>query len=300
MWRTPVSGYLRGVGQAILFGVIASSALVLGALVGGRLRLPSGLAALAFAAGHSSRPSPLRCSRTPTRRRAFGARHSAWRSGRWCSPWSARLDRMAEGHRKDDHGGEKLDLDAAAQDAPASQHLSAGRRPGSVGGRHPGWSPENLVLGVALGEGSGGIALLAAIFVANFPEALVGSASMREQGRSRLSSWAPGLCARCCWSSPWFSVPDHCRERRTRRSRYLWPLPRAPSSRHSPTRSCQRPTSMAARPSLSTAAGFLLSSAAAVRLTARRHPGARLGCLRTATPSTTWHSCAVASTVAVG
>ena len=33
---------------------------------------------------------------------------------------SQRLDRMAEGHRKDDHGSEKLDLDAAAQDAPAS------------------------------------------------------------------------------------------------------------------------------------------------------------------------------------
>jgi zinc transporter, ZIP family len=33
------------------------------------------------------------------------------------------------------------------------------------------------VLGVALGEGSGGIALLAAIFAANFPEALVSSAS---------------------------------------------------------------------------------------------------------------------------
>ena len=48
------------------------------------------------------------------------------------------------------------------------------------------------MLGVALGEGSGGIALLAAIFAANFPEALVGSASMREQGRSQafiLGTW---------------------------------------------------------------------------------------------------------------
>jgi zinc transporter, ZIP family len=35
------------------------------------------------------------------------------------------LDRMAEGHRKDDHGSEKLDLDAAAQDAPSPRHLSA-------------------------------------------------------------------------------------------------------------------------------------------------------------------------------
>lgn len=48
-----ISGYLRGVGTAILFGVIASSALVLGALAGGRLQLPKRVLAgmLAFAAG---------------------------------------------------------------------------------------------------------------------------------------------------------------------------------------------------------------------------------------------------------
>jgi zinc transporter, ZIP family len=41
------------VGKAILFGAIASSALVLGALVGGRLQLPKRVLAamLAFAAG---------------------------------------------------------------------------------------------------------------------------------------------------------------------------------------------------------------------------------------------------------
>jgi ZIP family zinc transporter len=46
---------------------------------------------------------------------------------------------------------------------------------------------------VSLSEGSGGIALLAAIFVSNFPEALVGSASMRTQGRSHafiLGTWS--------------------------------------------------------------------------------------------------------------
>ena len=39
-------------------------------------------------------------------------------------------------------------------------------------------------MGISLTEGTGGIALLAAIFVSNLPEALVGAASMREQGRS--------------------------------------------------------------------------------------------------------------------
>lgn len=52
------------------------------------------------------------------------------------------------------------------------------------------------MLGVSLSEGTGGIALLAAIFAANFPEALVGSASMRAQGRSNafiLGVWT--ICA---------------------------------------------------------------------------------------------------------
>jgi zinc transporter, ZIP family len=46
--------------------------------------------------------------------------------------------------------------------------------------------PENLALGVSMaGEQSGGsLALLVGIFAANFPEALVGATSMRSQGRS--------------------------------------------------------------------------------------------------------------------
>ena len=47
--------------------------------------------------------------------------------------------------------------------------------------------PENLALGVSLaGEGAGGgsLALLAGIFAANFPEALVGAVAIRSQGRS--------------------------------------------------------------------------------------------------------------------
>lgn len=104
---------------------------------------------------------------------------------------------MAEGHRKEDHGSEKLDTDAAAVDAPASAASVSGAAglallaAATVDG-----IPENLVLGVSLGEGSGGIALLVAIFVANFPEALVGSASMRAQGRSQtfiLGTWT--VCA---------------------------------------------------------------------------------------------------------
>ena len=45
--------------------------------------------------------------------------------------------------------------------------------------------PENTALGVSLTT-AGSVALLAAVFASNFPEALAGAASMRQQGRSRL------------------------------------------------------------------------------------------------------------------
>src|SRR5215217_3007799 len=51
--------------------------------------------------------------------------------------------------------------------------------------------PENLALGVSMaGEHGGSLALLAGIFAANFPEALVGAVAMRSQGRSvRATIW---------------------------------------------------------------------------------------------------------------
>lgn len=44
--------------------------------------------------------------------------------------------------------------------------------------------PENLALGTTLAAGKGSVALLAAIFVSNFPEALVGARTMRQNGWS--------------------------------------------------------------------------------------------------------------------
>jgi zinc transporter, ZIP family len=44
--------------------------------------------------------------------------------------------------------------------------------------------PENLALGVSLLSGGGSIALLVAIFCSNFPESLVGAVAMRRGGRS--------------------------------------------------------------------------------------------------------------------
>lgn len=157
--------------ETLLFGVVASSPLVLGAVVGTRLALPRRLLAglLSFAAG--ALIAAL----------AFELFQDAFQQG---GPWragigmlvgavvftalSALLDRWASSD-----GDEQS---ASSTSAAAGLALLAAVTLDGV--------PENLALGVSLSEGSGGIALLAAIFVSNFPEAVVGSASMRHQGRS--------------------------------------------------------------------------------------------------------------------
>ena len=53
--------------------------------------------------------------------------------------------------------------------------------------------PENTALGVTLAAGGGSLALLVAVFVSNFPEALSGAADMHDAGASRrqvLLLWA--------------------------------------------------------------------------------------------------------------
>jgi len=186
--------------QSLIFGAIASSALVLGALAGSRLQIPKRVLSsmLAFAAG-----ALITALTFELFEEAF-EKGGIWRAALGLAAGagvftllSARLDRMAEGHREEDHGSEKLDVDAAATDrtpSPASVSGAAGLA--LLAAVTLDGVPENLALGVTLTEGSGGLALLAAIFVSNFPEALVGSASMRAQGRSSafvLGTWS--LCA---------------------------------------------------------------------------------------------------------
>ena len=187
-------------GEAFIFGAIASSALVLGALAGVRVRLPKRVLAamLSFAAG------ALITALTFEMFEDSYEQGGIWRAALGLAVGatvftviSQRLDRLAEGHRKDDQGSEKLDTDAAAVDAPASPASVTGAAGlALLAAATLDGIPENLVLGVSLGEESGSLALLVAIFVANFPEALVGSASMRAQGRSQgfiLGTWT--VCA---------------------------------------------------------------------------------------------------------
>ena len=183
-------------GQSLLFGVIASSALVLGALAGGRIQFPKRVLAamLAFASG--ALITAL----------AFELFEDSYeQGGMWRAALgliagavvftviSQRLDRIAESGGGEDQGSEKLDTDAAAHDRPTSaSSISGAAGLALLAAVTLDGVPENVALGVSLGEGSGSLALLAAIFVSNFPEALVGSASMRAQGRSQtfiLGTW---------------------------------------------------------------------------------------------------------------
>ncbi len=187
-------------GEALLFGAIGSSALVIGAVGGVWIRLPKRVLAalLAFASGALITALAFELFEDSFEQGGI------WRSGLGLMAGAAVfttlswwLDRMAEGRVPEDHGSEKLGTDAAASDeATSSASVSGAAGLALLGAVTLDGVPENVALGVSLGEGSGGLALLAAIFVSNFPEALVGSASMREQGRSQLfivGVW--GVCA---------------------------------------------------------------------------------------------------------
>ncbi|MEU4419953.1 hypothetical protein AB0F81_04965 [Actinoplanes sp. NPDC024001] len=175
--------------DALIFGVIASSALVLGALVGARIQLPKTVLAamLAFAAGALITALSFELFEDAYEhggiwRAALGLIIGA------CvfTALSAWLDRVAQVGPEQQHGSEKLDVDAAAeQKRPSAASTSGAAGLALLGAVTLDGVPENVALGVSLGGDTGGLALLAAIFVSNFPEALVGSASMRAQGRSQ-------------------------------------------------------------------------------------------------------------------
>lgn len=183
-------------GNALAFGVVASSALVVGAVAGLRLRLPARLlaAALAFAAGALITALAFELFEDSFER------GGPWRAGLGMLAGaavfvalSAAIDRWARRRHPAEAGGNVKPVKDAA-DQPTG---GAGSMRGTVGlallaAVTLDGIPENVALGVSLAGGSGGLALLAAIFVSNLPEALVGSASMRAQGRSAgfvLGTW---------------------------------------------------------------------------------------------------------------
>ena len=156
--------------NTLLFGVVDSSALVIGAVAGAYWSPPRHLlaAALAFASG--ALMSALAFDLFEESFRASGA----WLSGIGLVGGAvtfvvadALLDRyIAE-------GGSNVMAPNSAFALLAAVTLDG--------------IPENIALGVSLLEtsGTGALALLFAIFFSNLPEALGGAVGMRQQGRSR-------------------------------------------------------------------------------------------------------------------
>ncbi len=146
-------------GQAVVFGSVASAALIAGAAIGARWTLPDHLYAAVLAFGGGALTSALSFELLADADTYGGV----WYAALGLIVGSAvfiLLDKQLMDHMRGSAIGFAL-LAAAVLDG----------------------IPESLALGVGLVEG-GGIALLVAIFIANVPEAIGGATRMREDGRS--------------------------------------------------------------------------------------------------------------------
>ena len=191
-------------GMVVLFGAVASSALIIGALVGVRFELPKRLLAMvpAFAAGALITALTFELFEDSYERGGIWLAAIGLAAGAIVfTVFSALLDRWAQpadtSKPADEYqGSPKLDTDAASEDRSSSTATKKGAAGlALLAAVTLDGVPENLALGISLEEGSGSLALLAAIFVSNLPEALVGASSMKEQGRS--SKQVIGLWSMC-------------------------------------------------------------------------------------------------------
>lgn len=180
-----------------VYGVVASSALVIGSLTGLRVRLPERLLAvlLAFASGALITALAFELFEESYEQGGL------WRAGLGMLvgavvfiALSTALDRWSRAGVPEPRGSDTLDKDAASQERPAAAASTRGAAGlALLAAVTLDGVPENIALGISLTSGTGGLALLAAIFVSNVPEALVGSASMVAGGRSSafvLGTWA--------------------------------------------------------------------------------------------------------------
>lgn len=178
-------------GTALLFGVVASTPLIIGSLIGVRFKLPKRILAimLSFAAGSLITALAFELFQDAYEQGGIMLAAVGLFTGALVfTVLSAFLDKWAQPGGKDTpadeyQGSAKLDTDTAAEDEKSSAVSTRGAAGlALLAAVTLDGVPENVALGVALGGGTGGLALLAAIFVSNLPEALVGSASMRSQG----------------------------------------------------------------------------------------------------------------------
>jgi ZIP family zinc transporter len=159
---------------AVLYGLAASSALVIGAVLGTRWDAPRTVTGVLLAFASGALISAL----------AFELFEEAFELGGAVRSGLGLLAGAAVFVAVDT----ALDRHVAGESGPDEREVAAGGARSGVG-----WAllaavtldgvPENLALGVSLVEGAS-LTLLVAIFFSNLPESLVGAQAMRGEGRS--------------------------------------------------------------------------------------------------------------------
>ena len=183
-------------GQALVFGLLGSSALVIGGALGAYWRAPHQISGVLLAFASGTLISALAFELFPEAVHLGGL-------------WPAGLGLIAGGltfvlvNSALDSWVAKSAGDPREVPVPAAEDLSGAEAEqterveeaatGGAGGA-VGFAllaavtldgvPENLAMGVSLLSGGGSLVLLVAIFCSNFPEALVGAVAMRRGGRS--------------------------------------------------------------------------------------------------------------------
>jgi len=160
-------------GEAVLFSIVASSALVMGGVAGSYWRPPEQVTGVLLAFASGSLIAALCFELFPEAFELGGAWHAGLgllAGGTAFVAANAALDRWMAG----------------SAELEQREKVQEGAR-GGVG-----WAllaavtldgiPENLALGVSLVEGAS-YTLLVAIFFSNLPESLVGAVAMRDEGR---------------------------------------------------------------------------------------------------------------------
>ena len=171
---------------AALFGIAASSSLVIGAVIGSRWDPPREVTGVLLAFASGALISAL----------AFELFEEAFRLGGATRSGLALL----AGAAVFAVGDSALDRYVTGEPDPRQRNVA-----GTAVRRGVGWAllaavtldgvPENIALGVSLVEGTS-LALLVAIIFSNLPEALVGAVAMREEGRAeRTVIWTWTACA---------------------------------------------------------------------------------------------------------
>ncbi len=159
---------------ALLYGLAASSALVIGSFIGTRWNPPQRLTGVLLAFASGALISALAFELFEEAFELGGAVRSGLGVLAGAAAFvtaDALLDRYIAGHP----GAEERETAAAGARGGVGWALLAAVTLDGV--------PENLALGVSLVEGAS-ISLLVAIFFSNLPESLVGAVAMRGEGRS--------------------------------------------------------------------------------------------------------------------